>query len=126
VSGAANSYRAAVTRYRVMAYVVGVGLLVLVLVGVPLNHLADQPAVVAVVGPAHGFLYIVYLLTALDLAVRSRWALVPTVLVLLAGTVPFVSFVAERRVVRSMLRPPGAGRPAAPTAAGPVGDAAGR
>lgn len=124
LSRAANSYRSAVTRYRVMAYVVGVGLLVLVLVGVPLNHLADQPLVVAVVGPAHGFLYIVYLLAALDLAVRSRWPLLPTVLVLLAGTVPFVSFVAERRVVRTMLRPPGPAGPGAPTAAGPVGDPA--
>ena len=106
VSASLTGYRAAVTRYRVMAWVVGVGLLILVLVGVPLEHLAGQPAVVAVVGPAHGFLYIVYLLFALDLAVRSRWRLSQTALVLLAGTVPFLSFVVERRVTRHMLRPP--------------------
>ena len=48
-------------RYRVMAYVVGVGLLVLVLIGVPLQYAADKPAVVEVVGPIHGVLYMVYL-----------------------------------------------------------------
>jgi integral membrane protein len=92
--------RAALLRYRLIAWVVGVGLIVLVLVGVPLKYAADQPAVVAVVGPAHGFLYIVYLLASVDLAVRGRWPLRRTVLVMLAGTVPFLSFVAERVVTR--------------------------
>jgi integral membrane protein len=89
---------AALLRFRIIAYVVGIGLLVLVFVGVPLNHLAHQPAVVAFVGPVHGFLYIVYLLAAVDLAFRCRWPLPRTVLVMLAGTIPFLSFVAERKV----------------------------
>ena len=89
---------AALTRYRVMAYVVGVMLVVLVFVAVPLNYLADVPEVSAVVSPIHGFLYIVYLLTAFDLALKARFTAKGTVLVLLAGVVPFVSFWAERRV----------------------------
>jgi integral membrane protein len=91
---------AALLRFRIVAYVVGVGLLVLVFVGVPLNHLADQDAVVATVGPVHGFLYVVYLLATVDLAFRCRWALPRTLLVMLAGTIPFLSFVAERKVTR--------------------------
>ena len=90
--------RAALTRFRVLAYVVGVGLLLLVLVAMPLKYLADRPTLVEVIGPLHGFLYMVYLVTAVDLAFRARWSPVRTVLVMLAGTVPFVSFVAERRV----------------------------
>jgi integral membrane protein len=93
---------AALLRFRIVAYVVGVGLLVLVFVGVPLNHLAHQPAVVAVVGPLHGFLYILYLLTTVDLAFRCRWPVLRTVLVMLAGTIPFLSFVAERKVSKSL------------------------
>ena len=96
----------ALTRYRVMAYVVGCWLVLLVLVAMPLKYLADSPAMVAVVGPVHGFLYMVYLVTVLDLAFRARWSPVRTVLVMLAGTVPFVSFVAERRVSREMAAAP--------------------
>jgi integral membrane protein len=90
--------RAALVRYRVIAWVVGTGLIVLVCIGVPLKYLADQKAVVAAVGPLHGALYVVYLLITLDLAMRCRWHPVRTVLVMLAGTVPFLSFVAERMV----------------------------
>jgi integral membrane protein len=108
--------QSALTRYRVIAYVVGVLLLVLTLVGVPLQIAGDR-SVVAVVGPVHGFAYMVYLAIAFDLAVRARWRLPYTVLVLLAGTVPFLSFVAERKVthrVRAALADPA-----------PVGSAAG-
>ena len=90
----------ALTRYRVMAYVVGVMLVLLVAVAMPLKYLADTPGPVAVVGTAHGFLYAVYLLAAFDLALRARWTAKGTVLVLLAGTVPLLSFVAERIVTR--------------------------
>ena len=90
--------RASLLFYRVLAYVVGVGLIILVLVGVPLKYLADSPGVVAVVGPLHGFLYMVYLVATVNLAFRARWSPVKTVLVMLAGTIPFVSFVAERKV----------------------------
>jgi len=96
----------ALVRFRVMAYVVGVGLLTLVLVAMPLKYLADSPTLVQVVGPMHGFLYMVYLVTVVDLAFRAHWSPVRTVLVMLAGTVPFVSFVAERKVTADLQRRP--------------------
>lgn len=91
--------KGALLRYRVMAYVVGVMLLVLVFVAMPLKYLGDDPTLVETVGPVHGFLYAVYLLTVLDLALRTKWRWGFTLLVMLAGTIPFLSFVAERRVV---------------------------
>ena len=92
--------QAALTRYRIIAWIVGVVLLLLVVVGMPLKYLADNAAVVEGVGPAHGFLYVVYLLASFDLGRRARWPLRRLVLVMLAGTVPFLSFYAERVVTR--------------------------
>jgi integral membrane protein len=83
-----------------MAYVVGVGLLVLVLVGIPLQYAAGNPAVVHVVGPVHGFLYIVYLATVMDLARRFRLGLGQLIALVAAGFVPFLAFVVERRTTR--------------------------
>ncbi|MGN9777898.1 DUF3817 domain-containing protein [Micromonospora sp. H33] len=89
---------AALTRYRVIAWIVGVALILLVVIGMPLKYGFDNPVVVETVGQAHGFLYMVYLVATFDLARRSGWALKRMILVMLAGTVPFVSFFAERRV----------------------------
>lgn len=90
----------ALRRYQVMAFVVGVGLLVLVLVGVPLQYAAGQPKVAQIVGPIHGFLYIVYLLAATDLARRARFSLLQMAAMIGAGFLPFLAFVIERRVSR--------------------------
>jgi integral membrane protein len=112
----------ALLRYKVMAYVVGVGLLVLVLVGVPLQYGANVPQVAEIVGPIHGFLYIVYLLAAVDLARRARFTLLQMAAMVAAGILPFLAFIIERRVERRVrdVLDESAGIPAAsPTSAGP-------
>ena len=92
--------RGALTRYRVMAWIVGVLLVTLVFVAMPLKYLADQPVMVKVVGVGHGYMFILYLVTSLDLALRSKWRVTYTALVCLAGLVPFFSFVAEHKVTQ--------------------------
>jgi integral membrane protein len=117
----------AVLRYRVMAYVTGVVLMVLCFVGIPLQVAAHNTIVVNDVGTLHGILYIIYIVFAYLLTRRLKLAMGPTVLVLLAGTIPVLTFVVERWVSHRYIAPalaaerPGqqAG-PAAPAAPGPV------
>jgi integral membrane protein len=91
----------ALARYRIAAYIVGVGLLALCAAMV-LNYGFDQPQYSRVVGPVHGFLYVVYLALTVDLGLKARWPMTRTVLILLAGMVPFVSFIAERKVTHEI------------------------
>ena len=95
--------RGALTRYRVIAYIVGVMLLVLLFVAMPLKYLADDPSAMDVVGPLHGFLYVIYLLGTFDLFRRVRWSLPRLVLMALAGTIPFLSFYAERKTTHELV-----------------------
>ncbi len=102
----------ALRRYRIMAWIVGTGLLVLVLVGMPLKYLGDNKSVVAIVGPIHGFLFMAYVLLTFDLARRAKWSFVRMILVMLAGTIPFLSFWTERKVSQSWGTAPAVGEPA--------------
>jgi integral membrane protein len=92
------SVETALRNYRVAAWVTGIGLLVLVFVAMPLKYFFGQPQLVAIVGVAHGFLYMAYIVCTLLLAERGRWKPLDALLILLAGTIPVASFVAERRV----------------------------
>jgi integral membrane protein len=100
----------ALTRYRIIAWIVGVVLLVLVLVAVPIKYIGGNDSLVATVGPIHGFLFMVYVVLTFDLGRRAKWPLGRMVLVMLAGTIPFLSFWAERKVTHSWV--PGATEPA--------------
>ncbi len=96
--------RTAVLRYRVMAYLTGVVLIVLCFAGIPLQA-AHHPAVADDVGVAHGILYIVYLAAAWALSRKLRLAARPAVIMLLAGTIPVMTFVVERWVSRTFISP---------------------
>jgi integral membrane protein len=89
--------KSALIRYRVMAWVVGV-MLLLVVAATLVKYVGDDPKWIERVGPVHGFLYVVYLVATIDLAFRARWSGMKTVGVCLAGTIPFLSFVAEHRI----------------------------
>ena len=96
---------AAVTRYRVLANVVGVFLLLLCVGMIVKYGPPKQEAIVSVVGPVHGLLYMIYLAFAFDLYRRARWPLSRMVTMVAAGLVPFLAFVIERRIVREVRSP---------------------
>lgn len=89
-----------------MAYIVGVMLLVLLLIAMPLKYLGDNPGPIRIIGPIHGFLYAVYLLATLSLGTKSLWTFRRTVLIMIGGTVPFLSFYLERRVTAAVQADP--------------------
>lgn len=93
--------KAALTRYRVMAYVTGVFLLLLCL-NMVLKYLLDQEGLGDWIPIGHGWLYMIYLVVAIDLWFRTRLDVAPTVFVALAGTIPFASFFAERWVAHKV------------------------
>ncbi|GGW34483.1 membrane protein [Streptomyces lucensis JCM 4490] len=88
------------TRYRVMAYLTGVLLVLLCLgmiakYGLDIDGAADFTRVVAI---AHGWLYVVYLVFAFDLGSKAKWPVGKQLWVLLAGTVPTAAFFVERKI----------------------------
>ena len=112
--------KGALTRYRFMATVVGVLLVVLILVGVPLANfdgsgmwgvfpstpdlfaVGSTPhevseAITTYLGVAHGWLYMIFLVTAFLLSRKADWDLPFTLVTLVCGTVPVLSFWAEHR-----------------------------
>lgn len=106
----------AVLRFRVMAFVTGVvllsGCVALILKAVGVPHMEPGTGYVWV---AHGYLYLVYVVATAMLGFRLKWPLPRYALVMLAGTVPTMSFVAERVVTRAA-RAAAVGPEAAPAA----------
>ena len=117
--------KAALLRYQVMATIVGVLLVVLCLIGVPLatfdgtsmwHVFPSTPAIwpegsgahqlgeaiTTYLGIAHGWLYMIFLVTAFVLSRKARWSASFTIVTLVCGTIPLVSFWAERRATRNV------------------------
>ena len=54
----------------------------------------------SIVAQLHGFLFMIYALLSLDLGFRMRWGIGRLFFMVVAGMIPFLSFVAEVKVSR--------------------------
>jgi integral membrane protein len=96
----------ALYRYQLMANIVGV--LVIPLFVFFILHLAGAGSFkveLAVFGVGHGYLYIVYLITAGYLALKARLHIPWIILMFAAGLVPGVTFLVEWLVVTKKIQP---------------------
>ncbi len=97
----------ATKRYRVLAWITGTMLLLLCLELV-LKYVFHaggvdaaghpNPVIGAWVAYAHGWIYVVYLVTVFDLWSKMRWRLGRLATMAAAGVVPVMSFILERKV----------------------------
>jgi len=95
-----------VQRFRVMAIIAGIMSLLLWFVYVPVKAFADNPDLphtLVWIPMVHGYLYPIYVITAIQLSVKAKWALPKMLGFILAGTLPIASLIAERRVVALFL-----------------------
>lgn len=91
-----------------MANVVGILLVPLVLgflgklatdQGTLINDIGEKTEILGVL---HGWLYMIFLIMAALLARAAKWSIPFTIVTLLAGTIPFVSFWAEHRATKAV------------------------
>ncbi|MEU6012808.1 DUF3817 domain-containing protein [Streptomyces sp. NPDC047515] len=94
--------RSVLTRYRVMAYVTAVMLLILCVCMIFKYGFHTGEDLTLVVSQIHGVLYIIYLIFAFDLGSKAKMPMGKLLWVLISGTIPTAAFFVERKVVREI------------------------
>ncbi|MER7073673.1 DUF3817 domain-containing protein [Terrabacter sp. NPDC000476] len=89
--------RSALSAYRVLAVVAGIALFVLVLEMVMKYGLDQTNVLTQYWSPIHGIIYMAYAASVANLGIKAAWGPGRIVKNLLAGFVPVVPWIAERR-----------------------------
>jgi integral membrane protein len=106
----------ALFRYQVMANIVGVLIIPLfVFTGLHYAQGHGYKVELAIFGVAHGYLYIVYLITAGFLALKARLHIPWIILMFAAGLIPGLTFLTEWMIVTKKIQPLIAAQEAAAT-----------
>lgn len=85
---------------RVLSWLEGGSLLLLLLVAMPLKYLAGMPLAVRVVGSAHGLLFLGFCLVLLRTSLEQRWAWGRVLYLLVLCVLPGGVFGIERALRR--------------------------
>ncbi|MFC4726680.1 DUF3817 domain-containing protein [Coralloluteibacterium thermophilus] len=87
-------------RMRAVSILEGTTLLLLVLVAVPLKHLAGIPQASAVMGPVHGMAFLLYVWMLIQTVSGGGWSRAEVARMLGAAFIPFGAFANERALAR--------------------------
>src|SRR5689334_14694006 len=92
-------YKSALGRFRVIAISEGISYLLLLFIAMPLKYFGDYPHAVLYTGWVHGLLFILYMLSGLDVKITHRWKFRKTALAVLASLVPFGPFILDKKIL---------------------------
>lgn len=85
---------------RLVAFLEGLSLVLLLFVAMPLKYMADMPAMVRIVGMGHGLLFIAYVVYVILAKAEFKWTIGKTLLALVLSIVPFGTFWADWKLFR--------------------------
>jgi integral membrane protein len=90
----------ALARFKFIAYLAGV---VLILFTIEITLKYSGILEIPWFAQLHGIVYMVYVVIAFDMSRRAKLSLRETFLILIAGTIPVMSFIAESRIRRRVI-----------------------
>jgi len=101
------SFSTALGRLRILGWLEGSSLLLLTGLAVPLKHFFDAPALVRIMGPVHGLLFLLFVLQTVNAGIEQQWRFRQTTWkVLVACLIPFGTFYINSRLLKPSIRTP--------------------
>ncbi len=87
-------------RLRIAGFLEGLSYLLLLGIAMPLKYIYGLPQAVQMIGMAHGILFILYILLAIQGKIVYRWPLMKLLWLGVASLLPFGPFVADYKLLR--------------------------
>ena len=95
-----NLIKTNIGRLRIIGFLEGISLIVLVFVAVPLKYYVGNAALVKHLGPVHGALFLLFVMNVISVSIERKWKFSTlTWKVLLACMIPFGTFYINRKIL---------------------------
>lgn len=92
-------------RLRLLGFLEGLSLILLVFIAMPLKYLWQNPAAVKALGPAHGALFLIFIGYAFWLSIEKEWNFFRVTLKLfIASFIPFGNFWVDHAILKPMAK----------------------
>lgn len=91
-------------RLRLLAFLEGFSLLILVFIAVPLKYYYNNPSLSKSLGPIHGALFLLFLINALKVSIEQQWKFKETTWkIIIACFIPFGTFYIDYKILRNII-----------------------
>lgn len=86
--------------FRKLSFLEGVSFLLILFITMPLKYFFDTPQPNKIIGMAHGFLFIGYVVMAFMVKPEKKWNIKTLLIVLACSIIPFGTFWMDKKYLR--------------------------
>jgi len=96
-------FKTKIGRLRIIGFLEGISLLVLVFIGVPMKYMFDNPTLSKSLGPIHGAIFILFVLNTFSVGIEQNWKFRTTTWKVLAACfIPFGTFYIDSKILKKI------------------------
>jgi integral membrane protein len=95
-----NIMKTPISRLRTIGIYEGISYLLLLGIAMPLKYLADMPLMVKYTGWAHGVLFVLYMLSVVEVTLAHNWSIKKIAAAVVASLLPFGPFVLDKKLLK--------------------------
>ena len=99
-----NLFKSGIGRLRVIAFLEGCSLLLLVFVAMPIKYLLGVPEATQALGMIHGILCIGFVAATLVISILHKWNLGRVCVVMASSILPFGTFYVDRKILSKLTK----------------------
>ncbi len=89
-------------RLRIMGFLEGISLIVLVFIAVPMKYWYDDASLTKMMGPIHGALFLLFLLNTFSAGIEQKWKAKTTGMILASCFIPFGTFYVDYKFLKNI------------------------
>ncbi|WP_010521518.1 DUF3817 domain-containing protein [Aquimarina agarivorans] len=91
-------------RLRLLAFLEGFSLLILIFIAVPLKYYYGNSSLSKSLGPIHGALFLLFLINVLKVSIEQQWKFKETTWkIIIACFIPFGTFYIDYKILRNII-----------------------
>ena len=98
-----NLFKTKIGRLRLIGYLEGLSLLVLIFIAAPMKHIFHNQALSTLLGPIHGAIFLVFILNTMSIGIEQNWKFKTTTWkILVACFIPFGTFYIDHKIFKNI------------------------
>ena len=91
-----------VGRLRIIAFLEGWSLLLLVFIAMPVKYVMGIPEATFAIGMIHGVLFVAFVIATLAISIIQKWNLGRLCVVMVSSILPFGTFYVDRKILSKL------------------------
>lgn len=95
-------FKSGIGRLRVIAFLEGCSLLLLVFIAMPIKYWLGVPEATQAIGMIHGVLFILFVVATLVISILQKWNLGRIFMVMASSVLPFGTFYIDRKILSKL------------------------